>query len=99
MDASILAGIRERQKSREFEQITAEIPAEGAEPSESTFEMTISKDEGQGKSPSRMRLDFRDDTTLGHARKLARDLRRALKPYYWITLKVDEDYSPAKDKL
>ncbi len=69
-------------------------PQEG--PPNSTFEMTVTKLEGQTKDPVSMRLDFDGSTTLAQARKLARDLRRALKPYYSIALKVDEDYSSPK---
>ncbi len=73
---------------------TVPMPYEApAPPSQSTFQLTIAKDEGYTKDPTVLRLDFRDDTTLVQARKLAVDLRRALKPYYTISLKVDEDYS------
>lgn len=88
--------------SREARDVFNELqpePSPQGGPRSSTFEMTITKSVGQTKDPLVMRLDLDDSTTLAQARKLAQDLRRALKPYYSISLKVDEDYSPAKDVL
>ncbi len=73
--------------SAEARQIFDELnpPGEGR-PKDTTFRMVVTKGHLE------IGLDFRDDTTLTQARKLAGDMRRALKPGSSVRLLLDEEY-------